>query len=95
MITKFGGEVCVPIAVRNSDSTTTIRVKAVTMMTIEGATARTVTSATSWSARSVSPPPAPRSSDRLCAAAGQAISRHAPGAIAASATHNPHRTIGR
>src|ERR1700742_3238987 len=61
MITEFGGAVDVPIAVRSSDSTTTIRVNAVIMTRIEGAIESTVSSAMSWIARSVTPPlPPPR-----------------------------------
>jgi hypothetical protein len=46
-MTPFGGAVCVPMAERRSESTTTIRVKDVTITRMEGASARTVTSATS------------------------------------------------
>ncbi len=46
-ITAFGGAVWVPIAVRSSDSTTTIRVNEVTMIRIDGARLSTVISATS------------------------------------------------
>ncbi len=46
-MTPFGGAVCVPMAERRSESTTTIRVKDVTMTRMEGASASTVTSATS------------------------------------------------
>src|SRR5215204_1543143 len=56
-ITAFGGAVWVPMAERKSDSTTTMRVNEVTITRTEGASASTVTSATSWSARSVTPPP--------------------------------------
>src|SRR5829696_8146067 len=49
-ITAFGGAVWVPMAERKSDSTTTIRVNEVTITRTEGASASTVTSATSWSA---------------------------------------------
>ena len=42
------------------------------MTRTEGASDRMVTSATSWSARSVTPPPAPRSSDSVCALAPEA-----------------------
>ena len=68
-MTAFGGAVWVPIAERRSDSTTTIRVNDVTITRMEGASASTVTSATSWSARSVTPPPWPRSSVRVWASA--------------------------
>ena len=43
--TELGGVCCSPIAVRRNDSTTTIRMKAVTMTRIEGARLRTVSSA--------------------------------------------------
>ena len=50
-----------PIAVRSSDSTTTIRVNDVIMIRIDGAIDSTVNSAISWIARSVTPPwPPPR-----------------------------------
>src|SRR5882757_8268644 len=48
MMTEFGGAVAVPKAVRNSDSTTTIRVNDVIMIRIDGA----VNSAINWIARS-------------------------------------------
>src|ERR1700724_2914477 len=61
MMTEFGGAVAVPSAVRNSDSTTTIRVNDVIMIRIDGAIDSTVSSAISWIARSVTPPlPWPR-----------------------------------
>src|SRR5262245_55227054 len=58
-MTELGGAVAVPIAVRNSDSTTTIRVNDVIIIRIDGAIDRTVNSAINWIARSVTPPPAP------------------------------------
>src|ERR1700704_3399277 len=71
MITEFGGAVAVPSAVRNSDSTTTIRVNDVIMIRIDGATDSTVKSAISWIARSVTPPlPWPRLILISCANAG-------------------------
>src|SRR5690348_11218645 len=61
MMTELGGAVAVPIAVRRSDSTTTIRVNEVIMIRIDGAIESTVSSAMSWMARSVTPPcPPPR-----------------------------------
>src|SRR5215472_18343907 len=61
MITELGGAVAVPIAVRRSESTTTIRVNDVIMIRIDGAIESTVRSAISWIARSVTPPwPPPR-----------------------------------
>ena len=57
MTTEFGGEVAVPSAVRNSDSTTTMRVNDVIMIRIDGASDSTVISAISWMMRSFSPPP--------------------------------------
>ena len=51
-ITELGGAVCRPIAERSSDNTTTMRVKLVTITTIDGAIDRRVISATSCSARS-------------------------------------------
>src|SRR5450631_2831064 len=69
MMTEFGGAV----AVRNSDSTTTIRVNDVIMIRIDGATDSTVNSAISWIARSVTPPlPWPRLMLMSCANAGAA-----------------------
>src|SRR5436305_4823551 len=56
MMTEFGGAVAVPRAVRNSDSTTTIRVNDVIMIRIDGAIDSTVRSAINWIARSVTPP---------------------------------------
>src|SRR2546430_12541864 len=71
MMTEFGGAVAVPRAVRNSDSTTTIRVNDVIMIRIEGAIDSTVNSAISWIARSVTPPlPWPRLMLMSCANAG-------------------------
>src|SRR4051794_34410255 len=71
MITEFGGAVAVPSAVRNNDSTTTIRVNEVIMIRIDGAIDSTVRSAMSWMARSVTPPlPWPRLMLISCASAG-------------------------
>src|SRR4051794_7812814 len=72
MITEFGGAVAVPIAVRSSDSTTTMRVNDVIMIRIDGAIDSTVSSAISWIARSVTPPPPapPRLMLMSCACAG-------------------------
>src|SRR5258705_4500607 len=71
MMTEFGGAVAVPSAVRNSDSTTTIRVNDVIMIRIDGAIDSTVSSAISWIARSVTPPlPWPRLMLISCADAG-------------------------
>src|SRR5258707_13055772 len=73
MMTEFGGAVAVPSAVRNSDSTTTIRVNDVIMIRIDGAIDNTVRSAISWIARSVTPPlPWPRLMLMSCANAGSA-----------------------
>src|ERR1700704_152046 len=73
MMTEFGGAVAVPSAVRNSDSTTTIRVNDVIMIRIDGAIDSTVSSAISWIARSVTPPlPWPRLMLMPCANAGPA-----------------------
>ena len=41
IITALGGAVCKPMAVRNSDRTTTMRVKLVTITRMEGASAKT------------------------------------------------------
>ena len=73
MITEFGGAVAVPSAVRSSDSTTTMRVNDVIMIRMEGATERIVSSAISWIARSVTPPPPwPKLMLISCANAGSA-----------------------
>ena len=56
--TEFGGAVAVPSAVRNSDSTTTIRVNDVIITRIDGASDSTVNSAINSMMRSFSPPPA-------------------------------------
>src|SRR4051794_5225860 len=72
MITEFGGAVAVPKAVRNSDSTTTMRVNDVIMIRIDGAIDNIVSSAINWIARSVTPPPPwpPRLMLMSCANAG-------------------------
>ncbi len=57
MTTELGGAVAVPSAVRNSDSTTTIRVNDVIMTRMDGASDSTVISAISWMMCSLSPPP--------------------------------------
>ncbi len=86
MITPLGGAVCVPMAVRRSDSTTTMRVKEVIITMIDGASARTVMSAINWSARSVTPSPSPRSSVIDCARPGWAMAtRRMPASKPASA----------
>ena len=73
MITELGGAVAVPSAVRSSDSTTTMRVNDVIMIRIDGAIDSTVSSAISWIARSVTPPPPwPRLMLISCASAGSA-----------------------
>src|SRR5438105_2940046 len=73
MMTEFGGAVAVPMAVRSSDSTTTIRVNDVIMIRIDGAIESTVSSAINWIARSVTPPlPWPRLMLMSCANAGTA-----------------------
>ena len=59
-ITVLGGAVWRPIAERSSDSTTTMRVKLVTITTIDGAMERRVIRATSWSARSETPVAGPK-----------------------------------
>src|SRR5579863_4669437 len=73
-MTEFGGAVAVPSAVRSNDNTTTMRVNDVIMIRIDGAIDRTVSSAISWIARSVTPPPfwPPRLMLMSCAHAGTA-----------------------
>ncbi len=56
--TELGGAVAVPSAVRSSDNTTTMRVKDVIMIRIDGASESTVNSAINWMMRSLRPPPA-------------------------------------
>lgn len=56
-----------PMAVRKSESTITIRVKEVTMIRIEGAMLRMVISAMICKARSVTPVPSPRPMEISCA----------------------------
>jgi hypothetical protein len=68
-ITELGGLCCRPRAVRSSDSTTTIRTNEVVIITIDGASDRTVSRPTSCTTRSVRPPPVPRSRLIACAAA--------------------------
>ena len=52
-MTALGGAVAVPSAVRNSESTTTMRVNDVIITRIEGASDSTVNSATNCITRSV------------------------------------------
>ncbi|MNV12650.1 hypothetical protein D3C71_1032610 [compost metagenome] len=59
--TALGGDCCMPRAVRSKESTTMIRTKLVVMMTMEGASDRTVISPTSCTTRWVRPAPVPRS----------------------------------
>ena len=66
-MTALGGAVGAPMAERSSDSTTTMRVKDVTITSAVGASDNRVTSAMSCSARSVTPAPCPRSSVSVCA----------------------------
>ena len=73
-ITALGGAVAVPSAVRNSDSTTTMRVNEVIMTRIDGASDSTVSSATIWITRSVRPAPCPKLMLMSCAPAGLAVS---------------------
>src|SRR5690554_5037142 len=61
IITEFGGAVCKPMAVRKSESTTTMRVKLVTITKMDGASASTVIKAINWMARSVSVVSSPKS----------------------------------
>ncbi len=60
-MTVLGGAEAVPIAERNRDRTTIMRVNEVTIIRIAGASDRMVTSAMSCKARSVAPPVGPRS----------------------------------
>ena len=59
-MTAFGGAVGAPIAERKSDSTTTMRVNDVTITSAAGASDSRVMSATSCSARSLTPAPWPK-----------------------------------
>ncbi len=80
IITVFGGDCAMPIAVRNSESTTTMRVKEVTIIRIEGAMLRMVISAMSCSARSVTPVPSPSPMLISCAMAGERLNNKMPAA---------------
>ena len=69
-ITIFGGDCCVPRAVRNNDSTITMRVNEVTVTKIPGASDSTVRTAISCTIRPVvDPSPSPKSRLKLCAMA--------------------------
>src|SRR5262245_22545272 len=92
-ITALEGAVLVPMAVRSRDSTTAILVKEVTMTRIEGAIDRTVTSATSCRACSVSPVPSGKFSVTDWAAAG-ATARTIEAAASASAAGSRRRITG-
>ena len=87
-ITALGGAVAVPSAVRNSDSTTTMRVNDVIMTRIDGASDSTVSSAISWITRSVRPLPCPKLTLMSCAAAG-AVS---PARITRYSDRHRHKT---
>ncbi len=71
-ITMLGGAVVVPIAWRRKDSTTTMRVKEVTVTRIAGAMDSTVIRTISCTMRLVVEPPSPRSRENCCAEAGRA-----------------------
>ncbi|MNJ00099.1 hypothetical protein D3C73_1593470 [compost metagenome] len=66
-MTVLGGAVCRPMAVRSRESTTTMRVKLVTITRIDGASESSVISPMSWIARSVSVVSSPKSMERFCA----------------------------
>ena len=87
-MTALGGAVAVPSAVRNSDSTTTMRVNDVIMTRIDGASDNTVNSATSWITRSVRPLPCPKLTLMSCADA-VAVS---PARIPATPHRHRHQT---
>ena len=70
MITALGGAAAAPSAVRNRESTTTMRVNEVIITRIEGASESTVTNAIRWITRSVRPQPSPRLMLMSGAAAG-------------------------
>ena len=91
-ITELGGAVCRPIAVRSSDSTTTMRVKLVTMMRIDGASARMVMRPTSWTARSVSVVLSPKLTEMSCAKTAVGI-RIAMAAISAGSSQRGTRRL--
>ena len=69
MMTVLGGADAVPMAERNRDRTTTIRVNDVTITRMAGAIDRIVIRAISCKARSVVPPVGPRSRLKVCACA--------------------------
>ena len=60
------------MAVRRKESTTTIRVKDVTITRIDGAKLKTVISRNNWMIRPVELGPFPKSSEKLCPNAGWA-----------------------
>jgi len=59
--TAFGGVCCIPSAVLRRESTTTILTNEVVIMTMDGASERTVRRPTSCITRCVRPAPVPRS----------------------------------
>ncbi|MNT63315.1 hypothetical protein D3C72_2011190 [compost metagenome] len=65
-ITELGGAVWRPMAVRSSDSTTTMRVKLVTITRMDGASDSSVMRPMIWTARSVSVVSSPKSIDTSC-----------------------------
>ncbi len=91
--TAFGGVCCRPSAERRKASTTTIRVNEVTMTRIEGARLRTVIRSTRRTSWLVTAPPWPRSTLRLCAAAGPAASQTVAPTIHARRWPGPGRGL--
>ena len=67
--TELGGAFCRPMAVRNSDSTTTMRTNDVVITRMDGASDSTVIAAISCTIPEVSPCPVPRSTDTVCGSA--------------------------
>src|ERR1700733_640518 len=98
MTTELGGAVAVPSAVRNSDSTTTMRVNEVIITRIDGASDSTVISTINWMMRSLRPPvaaPWPKLMLISCAASGVAdtISAATEAATVLNRTRRPSDLI--
>ena len=91
-MTALGGAVAVPSAVRNSDSTTTMRVNDVIMTRIDGASDNTVNSATSWITRSVRPLPCPKFTLMSCADAVAVSPARIPATPTATVTRRTRRS---
>ena len=76
--TELGGAFCRPIAVRSSDSTTTIRTNDVVITRMDGASDSTVIAAIICTMPDVSPCPVPRSTEIVCGNASGATNATRP-----------------